>query len=69
MVCSQLQQLQQNFAALIIASERQGELERQGMVPVEDKEAVKQFRQELERRLAELGSALSAHIHEHHCAN
>jgi hypothetical protein len=69
MLCNQLQQLQHNFAALLIASERQDDLERQGMVPVEDTEAVKAFREELERRLLALGSQLAAHVREHGCAN
>ena len=69
MTCFQLQDLQQNFAALVMAAEHQEELERLGMVPVENKEAVKLFREELQKRMTALGAQLSAHIHEHNCAN
>ncbi len=69
MLCTQLQYLQQNFAALLVASEQQEQLERLGMVPVDDKEAVKAFREQLQQRLTAVGSRLAAHIHEHGCAN
>ena len=52
-----------------MAAEHQEELERLGMVPVENKEAVKLFREELQKRMTALGAQLSAHIHEHNCAN
>jgi hypothetical protein len=67
--CIQLQDLQQNFAALIMAAEQQDELERMGMVSVENKEAVRLFREELQKRMTALGARLSAHIQEHNCAN
>ena len=69
MVCSQLQYLQQNFAALLAASEQQEQLERLGVVSVDDKEAVKAFREQLQQRLTAVGSRLAAHVHEHGCAN
>ncbi len=69
MLCNQLEVLQHNFAALLMASERQDELARLGMVPVENKKAVKAFREELERRLRALEFELSAHVHQHGCAN
>ncbi len=69
MLCTQLQYLQQNFAALLVASEQQEQLERLGMVPVDDKEAVKAFREQLQQRLTAVGSRLAAHVHEHGCAN
>jgi len=69
MTCVQLQDLQQNFAALVLAAEQQEELERLGMVLVENKEAVTAFREELQKRMNALGAKLSAHIHEHNCAN
>jgi hypothetical protein len=69
MVCSQLQYLQQNFAALVAASDQQEELERLGVALVDDKEAVKAFREQLQQRLTAVGSRLAAHIHEHGCAN
>ena len=69
MVCSQLQYLQENFAALLAASEQQEQLERLGMVSVDDKEAVKAFREQLQQRLTAVGSRLAAHVHEHGCAN
>ena len=52
-----------------MAAEQQEELERLGMVSVENKEAVKLFREELQKRMNALGARLSAHIHEHNCAN
>ena len=52
-----------------MAAEQQEELERMGMVSVENKEAVKLFREELQKRMTALGARLSAHIHEHNCAN
>ena len=39
------------------------------MVPVNDKEAVKAFREQLQQRLMAVGSRLAAHVHEHGCAN
>ena len=69
MTCSQLQYLQQNFAALLAASDRQEELERLGMVLTNDKEAVKAFREELQQRLTAAGAKLGAHVQEHGCAN
>jgi hypothetical protein len=69
MLCTQLQYLQQNFAALLVASEQQEQLERLGIVPVDDKEAVKAFREQLQQRLTAVGSRLAAHVHEHGCAN
>jgi len=69
MVCEQLQYLQQNFAALLAASDRQEELARLGMVLTDDKEAVKAFREELQRRLTAAGARLGAHVQEHGCAN
>ncbi|HYY68272.1 MAG TPA: hypothetical protein VE734_00945 [Terriglobales bacterium] len=69
MICSQLQYLQQNFAALIAAADQQEELERLGMVSTENKEAVRAFREELQKRLTAVGSKLAAHVHEHGCAN
>ena len=69
MTCSQLQYLQQNFAALLAASDQQDELERLGVALVDDKEAVKAFREELQKRLTAAGAKLGAHVHEHGCAN
>ncbi len=69
MLCTQLQYLQQNFAALLVASEQQEKLEQLGMVPVDDKEAVSAFREQLQQRLTAVGSRLAAHVHEHGCAN
>jgi len=69
MVCEQLQYLQQNFAALLAASDRQEELAGLGMVLTDDKEAVKAFREELQRRLTAAGARLGAHVQEHGCAN
>jgi hypothetical protein len=68
-ICNQLQTLQQHFATLLMAAEHQEELAQLGVVPVENKEAIKLFREELERRLAALGSELSEHVHQHGCAN
>ena len=58
MVCEQLQYLQQNFAALLAASDRQEELARLGMVLTDDKEAVKAFREELQKRLTAAGARI-----------
>ncbi len=69
MICSQLQYLQQNFAALLAASDQQEELERLGIALANDKEAVKAFREQLQERLAAVGSRLAAHVHEHGCAD
>ena len=69
MVCSQLQYLEQNFAALLAASDQQEEFERLGVAMVEDKEAVKAFREQLQKRLTALGSRLAEHVQEHGCAN
>jgi cell fate (sporulation/competence/biofilm development) regulator YlbF (YheA/YmcA/DUF963 family) len=69
MICSQLQHLQQNFAALLAASDEQEHLERLGMALADDQEAVKAFREELQKRLTAVGSRLAAHVQEHGCAN
>jgi hypothetical protein len=69
MTCSQLQYLQQNFAALLAASAQQEELERLGIAVADDKEAVRAFREELQKRLSAAGALLGAHVHEHGCAN
>jgi hypothetical protein len=69
MICSQLQYLQQNFAALLAASDEQEQLERLGVALVDDKGAVKAFREELQKRLTAAGDRLGAHVHEHGCAN
>jgi len=70
MTCSQLRYLQQNFAALLAAADRQEELERLGIVLTDDKEAVKAFREEeLQERLMAAGAKLGAHVQEHGCAN
>ena len=69
MTCSQLQYLQQNFAALLAASDEQERLEQLGIVLTDDKEAVKAFRQRLQERLMAAGAMLGAHVHEHGCAN
>ena len=69
MTCSQLQYLQQNFAALLAASDEQERLEQLGIVLTDDKEAVKAFRERLQKRLTEAGAMLGAHVHEHGCAN
>jgi len=69
MTCSQLQYLQQNFAALLAASDQQEELERLGIALTDDKEAVRAFREELQKRLMAAGAKLGAHVHEHGCAN
>jgi len=69
MTCSQLQYLQQNFAALLAASDEQEQLERLGVVLVENKEAMKAFREELQKRLTAAGARLGAHVQEHGCAN
>ena len=69
MTCSQLQYLQQNFAALLAASDQQAELERLGIALAEDKEAVKAFREELQKRLTAASAELGAHVHQHGCAN
>jgi ribosomal protein L9 len=69
MTCSQLQYLQQNFAALLAAAEQQQEFERRGIALAEDKEAVRVFREELQKRLTAAGAKLGAHVHEHGCAN
>jgi len=69
MTCSQLQHLQQNFAALLAASDQQEELERLGVALTDDKEAVRALREELQKRLMAAGARLGAHVHEHGCAN
>jgi hypothetical protein len=69
MTCSQLQYLQQNFAALLAASDQQEEIERLGIALTDDKEAVRAFREELQKRLTAVGSRLAAHVQEHGCAN
>jgi len=69
MICSQLQYLQQSFAALLAASDEQEQLERLGVALVDDKEGVKAFREELQKRLTAAGARLGAHVHEHGCAN
>jgi hypothetical protein len=69
MTCGQLQYLQQNFAALLAASDQQEELERLGVALVDDKEGVKVFREELQKRLMAAGAKLGAHVQEHGCAN
>jgi hypothetical protein len=69
MICSQLQYLQQNFAALLAAADQQEELERLGLVLTDNTEAVRAFREELQKRLTAVGSRLAAHVHEHGCAN
>jgi hypothetical protein len=67
--CSQLQYLQQNFAALLAASDEQEKLEQLGIVLTDDKEAVRAFRERLQERLMAAGSKLAAHVQEHGCAN
>jgi hypothetical protein len=67
--CNQLEYLQQNFAALLAASDQQAELERLGVALVEDKEAVTAFRMKLEEQLNKAGTMLAAHVREHGCAN
>jgi len=69
MICSQLQYLQQNFAALLAASDEQEQLERLGVALADNKEAIKAFREELQKRLTAAGAQLGAHVHEHGCAN
>jgi hypothetical protein len=69
MICSQLQYLQQNFAALLAASDEQEQLERLGVALADNKEAVKAFREELQKRLIAAGARLGAHVQEHGCAN
>ena len=69
MICSQLQYLQQSFAALLAASDEQEQLERLGVALADDKEAVKAFREELQKRLTAVGARLGAHVREHGCAN
>jgi len=69
MTCSQLQYLQQNFAALLAASDEQEKLEQLGIALTNDKEAVKAFRERLQKRLMEAGAMLGAHVQEHGCAN
>ena len=69
MICSQLQYLQQSFAALLAASDQQQELQRLGIALAEDQEAVKAFREELQRHLTAAGARLGTHVHEHGCAN
>ena len=69
MICGQLEHLQNNFAALLVANDQQEALELQGMVPVENKDAVRAFREELQKRILAASSMLAAHIQEHGCAN
>jgi len=69
MICSQLQYLQQNFAALLAASDEQEQLERLGMALADDQEAVEAFRERLQKRLTAAGARLGAHVQEHGCAN
>ncbi|MFI5090275.1 MAG: hypothetical protein ACHP7P_09490 [Terriglobales bacterium] len=69
MICSQLQYLQQNFAALLAASDEQEQLERLGMALADDKEAVQTFREQLQQRLTAVQARLAAHVQEHGCAN
>jgi len=69
MICSQLQYLQQNFAALLAASDEQEQLERLGIALADNKEAMRAFREELQKRLTAAGDRLGAHVQEHGCAN
>ena len=69
MICGQLQYLQQNFAALLAASDEQEQLDRLGVALADKKDAVKAFREELQKRLMAAGARLGAHVHEHGCAN
>ena len=69
MVCSQLQYLQQNFAALLAASDEQEKLVQLGIALADDKEAVRAFREQLQQRLTAVGARLAAHVREHGCAN
>jgi len=69
MICGQLQYLQQNFAALLAASDEQERLERLGVALADNKEALKAFREELQKHLTAAGVRLGAHVQEHGCAN
>jgi len=69
MVCNQLQYLQQNFAALLAASDEQEKLVQLGIALADDKEAVRAFREQLQQRLTAVGARLAAHVREHGCAN
>jgi len=69
MICSQLQYLQQDFAALLAASDEQEQLERLGTALANDKETVKAFREELQKHLTAAGARLGAHVQKHGCAN
>jgi hypothetical protein len=69
MICSQLQYLQENFAVLLAASDEQEQMERLGVALADNKEAIKAFREELQKRLTAAGARLGAHVQEHGCAN
>ncbi len=69
MLCNQLENLQHKFAALLVASDQQEQIQRLYMVPADDEEAIKAFRQQLQQRLAAAATKLAAHVQEHGCAN
>jgi hypothetical protein len=69
MLCSQLQFLQENLTALLAASDQQEQLEPLGIALVNDKEAMKALREQLQQRLAAASLELGKHVHEHGCAN
>jgi len=53
----------------LAASDEQEQLERLGMALADDKEAVKDFREQLQQRLTAVEARLAAHVREHGCAN
>lgn len=69
MLCNQLEHLQHNFAALLVASDQQEQIQRLGMVLADDEETIKAFRQQLQQRLAAAATKLAVHVQEHGCAN
>jgi len=68
-ICQQLQKLQQDFAALVMAAENQEQLSERAILAGATPENISTFRELLQARMDQIGQALSAHVDAHNCAN
>jgi hypothetical protein len=68
LICTQLETLQTDLAALVIAAERAEDIETSELPEVEkSKHAL--LKKMIETRRANVAGELAEHVAEHHCAN
>ena len=68
LICNQLETLQTDLAALVIAAERTADIE-VSELPEAERTKHARLKKMIEKRRMDVAEELATHVAEHHCAN